>query len=434
MDSPRKMRGISKGVSFSSVQDPRFKTNRISVNLITSLNKETATINALIPQVLRKGFRGCEDFTELNQRLQALYGAYLDADVQKRGDHQILSFSITVISDRFALHGEPISAQAAEILCDLTLHPLEEEGGFRPQYVELEKTALIDTIEAEINDKHSYSVNSLIREMCGGEPYGIPRYGFRDRVGEITPSAALAQYRELLRTARIELFFVGSGDPEPVCQVFEEAFQSVERDCGASALSRSTPHPLREGEIRRKTERMAVTQSKLVLGFSTGIPADAENVPAVRMMSAVFGGGGIPASKLFLNLRERLSLCYYCSARYDIYKGLVIVSCGVEHQNAKRAEEEILIQLRELQEGNISDREYQSALLSLKNAYATIYENDASVENFYLRQLLTGQDLSPEQERKKLDALTREELVQAARTLRYDTVYLLTGKEEEAHE
>ena len=426
MDSPRKMRVIANGVCFSSVVDPRFKTNRISLNLITGLDKDTVTVNALIPQVLRKGFRGCEDFTELNQRLQELYGAYLDADVQKRGDHQILSFAITTMDDRFALHGEPIAAQAAEILCDLALHPLEEDGGFRAKYVDLEKTALIDTIEAEINEKRIYAINSLAREMCGGEPYGIPKYGYRERVGEITPASALEQYHSLLRTARVEILFIGCGDPEAACQVFEDAFRNLERDCASGGPSK--PHPPIEGEPRRKTEQMTVAQSKLVLGFAAGIPADDARVPALRLMTAVLGG--TPPSKLFLNLREKLSLCYYCIARYDAYKSLVIVDCGIEHPNARRAEEEILVQLREIQNGNISDKEYSSALLSLKNAYATVYESDSGIENFYLGQLLIGEESTPEQEREKLDSLTREDLVEAANLLKCDTVYLLTGKEE----
>lgn len=431
MDSPRKIRMIADGVTFSSILDDRFKTNRISVHLITQLQKDTVTVNALIPQVLKKGFRGCEDYTVLNQRLQSLYGAYLDADVQKRGDDQILSVSITVIDDRFVLPSEAgkeqehVAAMAAEIVCDMTLHPLVEDGGFRKAYIDLEKNALIDTIEAEINEKRSYAVKRLTRTMCDGEPYGLPKYGFRDQVDGITPQNALKQYQELLRTAQIEIMFTGSGDANAVCQVFEEAFQSLERSC--RVLPPVLAHPVREGDVRRETETMSVSQSKLVMGFACGEGAEGKQIPAYRLMAAILGG--TPSSKLFLNVREKLSLCYYCAARYDVFKGLMLIDSGVENQNVERAEKEILAQLEAIGNGDITDKEYDSALLSLKNAYSTIYESDTTVENFYLGQLLSGQESTPELEKQKLEQLTREDVIAAAKRMRLDTVYLLTGGE-----
>lgn len=426
MDSPRKMKVLADGVTFSSVIDGRFKTNRISVNLVTRLSRETVTINALIPQVLKKGYSGCEDMTELNQRLQELYGACVDADVQKRGDYQILSLSITTIDDKFALHGEPIAAKAAEIVCDMALHPLEEDGGFRAQYVEIEKEDLIDTIEAEINEKRGYAINSLIREMCAAEPFGLPKYGFREQVAPITPAAALAHYRELLRTSRIEILFTGCGDADGACQVFEAAFLALPR--AYAPLPAIKPHEA-AGQLTRKTENLAVSQSKLVLGFSCGIPADGEAVPAYRLMAAILGG--TPSSKLFLNVREKLSLCYYCAARYDTYKGLLIIDSGVENENIEKAEKEILAQLQAIREGDVSDGEYKSALLSLQNAYSTIYESDTTVESFYLGQLLTGLDSTPEAEKERLSKLCKADIVAAAKGVQYDMAYLLTGKEEE---
>jgi len=425
LDSPRKIKVISDGVAFSSVQDGRFKTNRISVNLIVPLARETVTLNALLPQVLRRGFAGCPDVTALNQRLQELYGASIDADVQKRGDFQILTIAITAIDDSFALHGEAIAEQIAEIACDMTLHPLEENGGFNAKYVEIEKHALCDTIEAEINEKRSYAVNGLIKEMCPGEPYGLPKYGFLQDVAAITPEGALRHYRELLRTARIEILFTGRGSADGAISVFEEAFASQER--AYTPFPGSLAHQT-GGEVKRRTERMPVNQSKLVLGFGNGMGPLEPGVPAARLMAAILGG--IPSSKLFLHLREELSLCYYCMSRYDAYKGLLIVDSGVESKNVERAEKEILVQLAALQNGELTDEELFHAKLDLENAYSTVYESDITIESFYLGQLLSGLSSTPEAEREKLSALTKEDVIAAARAMRLDAVYLLTGKEE----
>lgn len=51
-------------------------------------------------------------------------------------------------------------------------------------------------------------------------------------------------------------------------------------------------------------------------------------------MTDVFGGG--PYSRLFMNVREKLSLCYYCSARLIRGKGIIVIQSGIEKKTGKR--------------------------------------------------------------------------------------------------
>lgn len=418
---------IDEGIVFGSVRDPRFKTNRISVNLVTSLTADTVTCNALIPSILKDGFRGCETFTQMYQRMENLYGASVDADVHKRGDRQILTISITSLDDRFALKQEEISREAAGILCDMLLHPLLEGDGFSAKYTELEKAALTDTIEAEINEKRGYAINHMLRTMCENEPYGLPKYGFKERVADITPKDAYVRYQTLLKEAQIYILFTGCGEEEPVLDEFRTAFSGLER--AYAGMVKACPHPHSGENVKEQIEQMEVSQSKMVLGFSGGIEPTDKRLPALRLMAAVLGG--TPSSKLFVNVREKLSLCYYCASMLDTMKSVLIVDCGVESENIEKAKQEILTQLEEIKQGNITAEELESARLSLQNAYATIYENDYTIESFYLGQLLNGLHSSPEEEREKLSQVTMQDIQAAAHLLRLDTVYVLTGKEGE---
>ena len=81
---------IGNEVYLNFVREEKFKSDRITVNLVTPLCKEKAAVNALVPFVLRKGCKSCPDFTELNKRLAKMYGAILDADVTKQGGFQII--------------------------------------------------------------------------------------------------------------------------------------------------------------------------------------------------------------------------------------------------------------------------------------------------------------------------------------------------------
>lgn len=426
MQKPFKSISIAEGITFSSIIDSRFKTNRISINLVTELAPETVTVNALIPQILQDGFAGCENFTLMNRRLQELYGASMNTEIQKRGDSQILSISVTGIDDSFALDKTPITAEMAQILCDLLLQPLTEENGFSKKYTELEKNALSDTIDAQINDKRSYALSRLAHTMCSDEPYGLPKYGFKEKIGEITPHSAKEQYDFLLQSSRIEIIFTGCGSADKVIPIFQKAFSGLSRHYQTPLAG--TPHPVSEREPISNTEEIPVSQAKMVLGFAGGSSPKSREVPAMRLMTTVLGGS--PSSKLFANVREKLSLCYYCAARYDSYKGIMIVDSGVEEQNIEKAKSEILIQLADIQNGNITDEEFQSAVLHLENAYSTIPESDYSLESFYLGQILMGLSSTPETEKRKIQQITKQDIVDAAKRLKLDTVYVLSGKGE----
>ncbi|WP_077534274.1 EF-P 5-aminopentanol modification-associated protein YfmF [Massiliimalia massiliensis] len=414
------------GVRFHAVSDERFKTNQIEIHLVTALREESAAKNALIPSLLRKGYDKYRDFTRFNKYLNLLYGASVEYEVEKFGDMQILSLSILSIDDRFALGKENITEQISTVLFQMLLHPVTENGMFLPAEVEVEKQSLIDEIEAEINDKRMFALRRTTQLLCGGEPYGLSEYGTVEQVKALDAKQVTRAYHELLSTAQMEILFVGSGDSESCKRIAKEQLRVLSRGKNDLREVKTEIHsPL--AEPMEQVDRMEVSQSKMVLGFSTGIPCDSEQLYALRLMVVVLGG--TPMSKLFANVREKLSLCYYCAARMDRTKGIVKIDSGVENENIEKAKTEILRQIEEMQNGNITEEELNYAKLSMINSYRSVNDSNASIESYYLGQILCGTANTPEEEAKKICAVTKEDVVWAANQLRYEICYLLTGKE-----
>lgn len=419
-------RQLGENLWFSSISDPKFKLNRISVNLVVPLREETAAQYAAVPFILRRGFRDCPDFTRLNALLCDLYGASLEADVRKYGGWQILNLSVQGIDDRFALHGEDISGRCADLLCSILLDPKWEGENLNEQDVLLEKQNLIDAIEADINDKRSYALSQGIAKMCAGEPNAVRKYGTVDEAEKITPQSAGQAYREILDTARVEVLFIGCGSPDSARELFARRFADR---CPTKALQPFSKGKAKAEEVREYVERMDVTQAKLVLGFRTGLPETREQQAAFQLMNAILGGS--PFSRLFVYVREKQSLCYYCPSRYDKASGIMTVDCGIEEQNKEAAQKGVLEQIKVMQEGGFTDEEFTSAKLSLRGAYLSVGDALSSQEGYYLSQILSGRLSTPEQDLERLEQLTREQVTEAARGVTLDTVYLLTGAEEE---
>lgn len=415
---------IGDGISFSVLQDPKFKHNRLSVHLVVPLDKGTVTQYAIVPFLLRKGCKSCPDFTKLNCELDSLYGAALTAGVSKIGANQILTLSISAVDDRFALDREPLVQRCAELLRDLLTEPLIENGAFPERDTELERQYLIDTIQAEINDKRSYAVTRCRQEMDGDDPVALRKYGTIEEAEKITAQSAAKAYRELMERAAIEIIFCGSGDASPASAVFRKAFAGLRRDAVSFASVRGKAPA---GAPRETTERMEVAQSKLVLGFRTGEKKDARETAAARLMCALYGG--TPSSKLFMNVRERLSLCYYCAARYERASGILMVDSGVEEKNIEKAREEIQVQLDEIQNGRFEDETLRNTKLQLVNSLRAVGDSLSALEDWYLFRIVTGELYSPEEDAELLTSVTREEVVAAAEKTALDTVYLLTSKQ-----
>lgn len=416
---------IAQNVYFSSVTDSRYKTNRISVNLMLPLAKETATQNALLCAMLRKSSAEYESFMDVSKKLSDLYGAYLDSDVLKIGENQGISLYATAIDDRYALNGEPLTTELAKLLCSLLLKPNIKNGAFNEKELEVEKQVLIDEIEAEINEKRSYAVMQCSKNMCAGERFSIPRYGYKDKVPAITAQSLVQAYQDALSGALVEIFFTGCGSPDAAKEIFASAFKGVTRK---EDYRLSTEVISEVEEVKDVTERMDVAQSKLVLGFRAGsdVSDNAKNLAAL-MMVAIYGS--TPSSKLFLNVREKLSLCYYCASRYDRYKGILMVDCGIEAGNMQKAKDEILKQLAEMQNGNITAEELDHALLAIKNGYNAVFDSTKSVETYYLGQIFSGTDYDPGEVLSQLERVTIEDVQNAAKRVKLDTVYFLTGEE-----
>ena len=414
---------LGEGVHFRSIRDERFKTQRISVNMMVPLDRQTAAANALLPAMLARANRAYPDYTRLGQRLSELYGASLTGSVHKQGDIQVLSLTAVGIADRYALEGEKISAELTGLLCASLFEPVLDENGLLPEEDFLqEQRQTLELLESELNDKMQYARRRATELLLEGEPAALSRCGTMEEVQQLTREDVTAAWREVLKKAVIEIMVLGDCSPEPVLETARQRLPQNRQPLSC----RSEVYPA-SGTVRETTESMDVQQCKMILGFRSGLPAG-EKTPALKLMSAVLGG--TPHSKLFQNVREKLSLCYYCSAQYNIGKGILLIESGVEGKNLEKAREEILRQLEEIREGHITQEELDSAKMSVANGMRTVEDYLGSTENWYLTQTFRPQILTPEEFARQIEGVTAEEVQEAAKACVLDAVYVMKGLEE----
>ncbi len=414
------------GVRLTSVHTNTFKSCVLGAQFLSPLAPETAAANALVPSVLRRGTEEHPDMESLSAALDELYGGSIQPVIRTRGETQCVGFLGSFLDDAFTLDGSAVLEPAAALLGELLLHPRTQDGVFCPDYTASERTNLVDNIRAQVNEKRSYALKRLKEEMCAGEPFAVDRLGDEAHAAALTPQNLWERYQALLRTAPMELYYCGTAAPERVEAALRSALQDLPAGERQAVPSQPTAHtaPAAPKEVE---EALDVTQGKLSMGFTVGGRVWDSHFPALMLANAVYGG--TTTSKLFLNVREKLSLCYYASSMLDKFKGVMLVASGVEFDKVEEARAEILAQLEACKAGQIEDWELEGARRSVVSALRSTGDSQSRLEDFWLGQMVAGLTEDLEALASRVEAVTREEVVAAFSAMTLDTVYFLKGKE-----
>lgn len=413
------------GVWLTALRSDKFKTGCLSINLLTQLNRETAALNAVLPFVLRRGTRYHPDMETIAAELDSLYGTGIEPIVRKIGEIQCIGFYASFPDEKYLPQGSDVFEKAANFACELLLAPSTRGGLLIPAYVESEKEKLLDLIRSRVNDKRSYAKLRLIEQMCCYEDYAVSRFGTEDVAEGIYYQKLTKYYHSLISTSPVEIFYCGSMDGTKVGGILSDALSGMTRgeinyDIGTDIRMNAV-----EDTVRSFTDEMAVTQGKLVLGFRLGECMEEPDIAAIYVFNAVYGSG--VTSKLFMNVREKLSLCYYASSAVDTHKGVMLVSSGVDFDKADAAKAEMLAQLDAVKKGEITDAELDAAKRSVASDLRACLDSQGELEGFYLANTLDGLEFSPDELAELVNEVERDDVIAIATSVVLDAEYFLQG-------
>ena len=409
------------GFRVCSYHTDRFKTGILSVNLVVPLAGNVAE-KSLLPSLLCASCAEYPDLLSLNRRLAELYGAELTPSASKHGENLVLRITMTMIGDRFALDGESISVECARLLCKALFEPNVENGAFRPDEVAREKRIRLDRIEALKSSKRAWAQKQMLELMCADEAYSLSVLGEEEDISALTPEQLYASWQDLLKTAFVQLQVVGDLEVEPITALFREYFDRVEDRHVVRGETVVIPFAK---TVKRGEEEQDIAQSKLVMGFRCGMHEPFENYAAMRTFTDLFGGGTY--SRLFMNVREKQSLCYYCAARLTAAKGILTVQSGVETENAERAEKEIRKQLDEMKAGGVTAEDLEKSKRSMEDFFLSVFDTPEELDGWLFSQVTDDEFQTPEDLVADMKEVTVEQVIEMANNISLDTVFLLKG-------
>jgi len=419
-----KLYTVGEAVRLRVCSSERFKAGMLSVSSVLPIDKKSACLAPLLLSVLRRGTEKYPTLAEINRRLDYLWGTGFSIRSFYRGNLHVLGFAADLLDKSYLPNAsEDILEAVLELMREMLFHPLlDEDGLLSARYVESEKELQCDTIRSVKNNPRSYASERCRALLFEGEPYGLTPYGTEEQTMAVTREELTDFWRRWIADFRPDCFYVGPANPSEVCKKLERAFA----DCTAGAAAEANGLcSTRKGRGLRAEETLPVSQSWLMVGLRGGARLDGEGYAACVVMNEMLGNS--PISRLFVHVRERLSLCYSCSSAYNAHAGTVTVACGINRKNRKRAEREIFRQLDALASGDFRPEELEAAKKALENAYRQVEDSPGGLESFYYGRALMGDPSTLEDCRRRFAEVTAEDVMRAAGALSADVVYFLEG-------
>jgi predicted Zn-dependent peptidase len=412
---------LGNGIYLNMIHTDKFKSNLLSYYFIRPLNREEVTMNSLVPLVLKRGTKDINTSIEIEKEFESLCGANYSSSVNKRGERHVIRFTVEWANGQY-LSDTSLNYRVIDLLRSIIYDPYTENGAFKKEYVEQEKENHKIRIESKINDKRSYAINRCIEEMCKYENFSIYPLGYVEDLGTIDENNLYIQYKKLLDTSQIEIFYVGNFDEDIESYLVNK--NKIDRENVVDIKRENIIVSVKQKNLIN--EKLDVNQGKIVIGYRTGIPFEDKLYNGLLIANDILGGG--PNSKLFNNVREKESLAYYVSSTIIKYKSIMLVDAGIEFANYHKTVDIINKQLEELKAGNFTEDDIEISKKAIKTSTESIRDSIFLISEFFLSQILAKDSRNLEGMISDFDKVTREDIIKAASNITIDTIYFMNGE------
>ena len=383
----------------------KFRTNLLVLFFDIPLKRETATKTALIAEVLKKW-----DWQNASKEAEALYGALWDISVIKKGNRQLLLFSMETLKN----------VEMEEVLSFLRSRILEIN--FDEKTVQRQKEILKRKLEGLADDKKAYARKRALEETAGETDFGISADGYVEDVEEISCKMLQDWYRYLLEKAGVNIFFCGDKTEKKKILSLRQDFTGENPFLKKEVVEKGKHAP------RFIQEAVPIEQARLVMGFQGDIENSCRQV-ALRLLNYLLGGSA--DSLLFQEVREKGGLCYDIKSDLEPMSPYLFVQAGVRKEDAKEAGKQVLNCLEKLKKEGISPEKMMQAKENIQRDYDSLSDSPWAMMDFFAEQVLLGKELTTEKWQRQIEKIEAEDLIRAAKHLELRTVYLLESEEDD---
>lgn len=413
---------LVKGVNLNIILSKQFKTTRIFISFIKNIeSKKELAERALLANYLEMCSQNYPTQIDIARKLSQMYGASFGSSVDRRGNYQLINFSIDYIEGKYLVGNEDLFSEVIEFLKEIIFNPLKvgENKNFDEETFTRQKNNTITYLKSIKEDKQAYATAKLRKLYFDNEIQQVPSFGESEDVEKLTISDLMDAYQKMLNTDRVEIMISGDVNTDEVVNKFSVLPFKARN---ISRVSMSYTQEIKQ-EIVTQIDEEPLSQSKFDMAFRLPVVYRGDLHYAALVFNSLFGGSAL--SLLFTVVREKMSMAYYANSNFDPFRQLLVVQTGISYANKDKVQELILEQLERLKKGDFEDELLEQNKNNLISSYISRLDSQTSALLRAQSAALTGINVTIEEWLDNLQSVTKDDVMKVAKMVELQATYML---------
>ena len=413
---------LVKGVNLNIIPSKQFKTTRIFISFIKNIeSKKELAERALLANYLEMCSQNYPTQIDIARKLSQMYGASFGSSVDRRGNYQLINFSIDYIEGKYLVGNEDLLLEVIEFLKEIIFNPLKvgENKNFDEETFTRQKNNTITYLKSIKEDKQAYATAKLRKLYFDNEIQQVPSFGESEDVEKLTISDLMDAYQKMLNTDRVEIMISGDVNTDEVVNKFSVLPFKARN---ISRVSMSYTQEIKQ-EIVTQIDEEPLSQSKFDMAFRLPVVYRGDLHYAALVFNSLFGGSAL--SLLFTVVREKMSMAYYANSNFDPFRQLLVVQTGISYANKDKVQELILEQLERLKKGDFEDELLEQNKNNLISSYISRLDIQTSALLRAQSAALTGINVTIEEWLDNLQSVTKDDVMKVAKMVELQATYML---------
>ncbi len=399
------------------INTDRFKTITVSLKFTKKYNREESVYFKLLERVLPiNGTENYKSVNDITKKLESLYNANIGYKFYVTSENMTFETNLRIINPKYTK--EDTYKESFDLFKEILTKPTLKNNQFK--YFDLQKDNLINSILNVKDDLRSYSSLKFQEIFYKGTVYAENNYKNIKLFEDMESKKLYENYKKLFSEFKIDVFVIGEFDEEVLTKYIEELMKGFKsKDNYTKDLY--TKVKCKESLVKDKFKE---SQSSLLIGLNISGLTDEERDYKLILYNTILGS--MNNSVLFVNVREKNSLCYSIGSTISKFTETMIIRSGISSDSFDDAVRLIKESLEEMKDEKKVDKLLKNAKKTLNIAYNDFYESSNKIIDYYFIREFTILP-SIEERREKVMNLTSKDVTDIAKKVSIGLIYLMEG-------
>lgn len=407
------------------IKTDKFKKVKIRINFKEKTTKEKVVYRNMLSLVLLEATKKFNTRRLLDIECENLYNIGVGAGTSNSGNYHLLRFNTTFLNEKYTEKG--MMEESFKFFLEFIFNPNVIDGKFESQTFNNAKNILKEDIESYADNPGRFAFSRIYEIMCPNSVIKYRSTGYIEDLEKVTEENLYEYYKELLTNNEIDIFIIGNIDVKQMEKIIADNFNID------SIKHEQLAHIVKQDDFRTEPrvikENKNINQSILILGSKLKDITEFERKYVLVLYNYILGGSA--DSKLFKEVREKNSLCYSISSTHSGIANLEFISAGIDKENYDKAVELIKAEIKNMEDGNFTEEDINQAKITFLASLKEIEDTANGIINIYEAHEYLDYDLL-EERAKKIEKVTKEDIINVSKKMYLDTIYLLEGDKKDA--